>query len=178
MEEQLAVDLGVSRNPVREALRVLESEGLVEISPRRGASVTKVSQDEAREMVEVRAALEGLCARLAARRCTPALKTEMEKVLVRGERAAAAGDPGALAKIHLLVLSLVARAGHNRHLRAIVQSLREKTDWLNAASLAWRAKLSWQENAAILRAIADGDEELAADLAARHVIQVSIDRVP
>jgi DNA-binding GntR family transcriptional regulator len=178
VEEQLAAELGVSRNPIREALRVLESEGLVEISPRRGASVTKVSQDEAREMIEVRAALEGLCARLAARRCTPALKSDMEKVLAGGERAAAANDFAELAKIHVQVHALVARAGHNRHLSAFVQSLREKTDWLNKSSLTWRAKLSWREHAAILRAIADGDEELASVLASRHVIQVSIDHVP
>ena len=92
IEEQLAADLGVSRNPVREALRVLESEGLVEINPRRGASVTNVSEEEAQEIVEVRAALEGFCARLAARRCSPGLKADIEKVLDRGERAAAAND--------------------------------------------------------------------------------------
>ena len=69
---------------------MLEGEGLVEISPRRGASVTSVSEEEAQEIVEVRAAMEGLCARLAARRCTPALKADIERILDRGERAAAA----------------------------------------------------------------------------------------
>jgi DNA-binding transcriptional regulator YhcF (GntR family) len=86
VEEQLAAELEVSRNPVREALRVLESEGLVEISPRRGASVTQLSEEEARELVEVRAALEGLCARLAARRCTPSMKAEILALLNNGEQ--------------------------------------------------------------------------------------------
>jgi DNA-binding GntR family transcriptional regulator len=175
VEEQLAADLGVSRNPVREALRVLESEGLVEISPRRGASVTNVSEEEAQEIVEVRAALEGLCARLAARRCSPALKADIEKVLDRGESAAAADDSPALARIHSQVHALMARAGHNRHLNVFVQSLRDKTDWLYASSVSWRAQQSWREHSAILRAIADGDEELAAVLASRHVIQVGTD---
>ena len=175
IEEQLAADLGVSRNPVREALRMLESEGLVEMSPRRGASVTHVSEEEAQEIVEVRAALEGLCARLAARRCTPALKADIEKVLERGERAAAAEDAPALARIHSQVHALMARAGHNRHLAGFVQSLREKTDWLYASSVSWRAQLSWREHAAILRAVSSGDEELAAVLASRHVIQVGTD---
>ena len=177
VEEQLAADLGVSRNPVREALRVLESEGLVEISPRRGASVTNVSEEEAQEIVEVRAAMEGLCARLAARRCTPALKADIEKLLDRGERAAAADDTPALEKIHSQVHALTARAGHNRHLAAFVQSLRDKTDWLYASSVTWRAQQSWREHAAILRAVAGGDEELAAVLASRHVIQVGTDYV-
>jgi len=177
IEEQLAADLGVSRNPVREALRVLESEGLVEISPRRGASVTSVSEEEAREIVEVRAALEGLCARLAARRCSPALKAEIEQVLDCGERAAAAADTPELARIHSQVHDLMARASLNRHLTGFVQSLRDKTDWLYASSVSWRAQLSWREHAAILRAVADGDEDLAAVLASRHVIQVGSDFV-
>ncbi|MDR3673224.1 MAG: GntR family transcriptional regulator [Holophaga sp.] len=177
IEEQLAADLGVSRNPVREALRMLESEGLVEISPRRGASVTNLSEDEAQEIVEVRAALEGLCARLAARRCSPALKADIQKILDRGERAAAANDSPALAVIHSQVHALMAGAGHNRHLTGFVQSLRDKTDWLYTSSVTWRAQQSWREHAAILRAIADGDEELAAVLASRHVTQVGIDYV-
>ena len=175
IEEQVAADLGVSRNPVREALRMLEGEGLVEISPRRGASVTQVSEEEAQEIVEVRAALEGLCARLAARRCTPALEADIGKVLDRGERAAAEGDFPALAKLHAQAHALMARAGHNRHLTAFVQSLRDKTDWLYASSVSWRAQQSWREHAAILRAVADRDEELAAILASRHVIQVGTD---
>jgi DNA-binding GntR family transcriptional regulator len=177
VEEQLAAEMGVSRNPVREALRVLETEGLVEMSPRHGASVTRVSEQEAREIVEVRAALEGLCARLATRRCTPALKAEINSVLARGDRAAATatGDSEELAKVHALVHELIARAGHNRQLSAFVQSLREKTDWLYASSLTWRAKLSWKEHASVLRAIADGDEELAAVLASRHVVHVGHD---
>jgi DNA-binding GntR family transcriptional regulator len=177
VEEQLAAELGVSRNPVREALRVLEAEGLIDISPRHGASVTELSREEAREIVEVRAALEGFCARLATRRCTPIVKSEIRSLLARGERAAASGDFAELGGIHAQVHEIVARAGHNRHLGAFLQSLREKTAWLYTSSLTWRAKLSWQEHAAVLRAIAEGDEELAALLASRHVTQVGIDYV-
>ena len=175
VEEQLAAELQVSRNPVREALRVLESEGLVEINPRHGASVTKISRDEAREMVEVRAALEGLCARLAARRCTPMLKAKIEELLARGDKAAAINDAAELAKIHSQVHTLMARAGDNRHLGVFVQSLREKTDWLCTSSRTWRAEQSWQEHAGILRAVTAGDEELASVLASRHVARVGQD---
>ena len=68
IEDRLADELGVSRNPVREAIRVLESEGLVEVTARRGASVFSMTDEEARETIEVRALLEGQNARLAARR--------------------------------------------------------------------------------------------------------------
>jgi DNA-binding GntR family transcriptional regulator len=175
VEERLAAELGVSRNPVREALRVLETEGLVDFSPRQGAFVTEFSGEQAREIVEVRAALEGLCARLATRRCTPAVKVEIDALLARGDQASASDDSEELGRVHAQVHQVVARAGHNRHLSAFVQSLREKTEWLHASSLTWRAKLSWQEHAAVLRAIASGDEELAAFIASRHVAQVGND---
>src|SRR5579872_7579774 len=68
VEERIADELGVSRNPVREAIRALASEGLVEVAARRGASVAVMSEQEARETIEVRALLEGQNARLAARR--------------------------------------------------------------------------------------------------------------
>src|SRR6202045_5255261 len=65
VEGRLADELGVSRNPVREAIRVLASEGLVDVAARRGASVAVMSDQEARETIEVRALLEGENARLA-----------------------------------------------------------------------------------------------------------------
>ena len=68
-------------------------------------------------------------------------------------------------------------AGTTGNLAVFVQSLRDKTDWLYAPSVSRRARQSWREHAAILRAIADGDEELAAVLANRHVIQVGTDYV-
>jgi len=177
VEEQLAARLGVSRNPVREALRVLETEGLVDFNPRQGAFVTELSTEEAREIVEVRAALEGLCARLATRRCAPAVKAEIEALLKRGDQAVARDDFAELGELHTQVNEIIARAGHNRHLSGFVQSLREKTEWHYTSSLTWRAKLSWQEHAAVLRAIASGDEELAAVLASRHVSQVGSDSI-
>ncbi|MCD6673088.1 MAG: GntR family transcriptional regulator [Burkholderiaceae bacterium] len=172
VEEQLANELGVSRYPVGEALRALQAEGLVEISPRRGAAVAKVSQEEANEIVELRASLEGLCARLATRRCGPDDRTEIADLLSRGERASAADDSEALAGLHAEVHALMARIGRNRHLNEFIQSLRDKTVWLYSTSLGWRARQSWAEHAAILAAVASGDEDLAAILSSRHVLNV------
>ncbi len=174
VEEQLANELGVSRYPVGEALRALQTEGLVEISPRRGASVTKVSEEEAREIIELRASLEGLCARLATRRCTADDRVEIADLLSRGNVASAADDTAVLAGLHTEVHALMARIGHNRHLNEFIQSLRDKTVWLYSTSLSWRARESWSEHAAILAAVAGGDEDLAAILASRHVINVGI----
>src|SRR6185436_6574606 len=81
IEDRLSEELGVSRIPVREALRVLAGEGLVDVQPRRGASVADISPDVARDLVEVRATLEGLNARLAARHHDPAIVEELRQVL-------------------------------------------------------------------------------------------------
>lgn len=70
-EEELAARFGVSRTPVREALQQLAAAGLIEIRPRRGATVAVATPEKLYEMFEVMAELEALCARMAARRLTP-----------------------------------------------------------------------------------------------------------
>src|ERR1700748_3471202 len=81
VEDRLAVRLGVSRNPVREAIRVLAAEGFVEVTPRRGAAVARVSPGEAEELFDVRVAREGLSARLSARKATPDTADRLRAVL-------------------------------------------------------------------------------------------------
>src|SRR5690606_32571575 len=78
VEGRLSEELGVSRMPVREALRELAAEGIVTIEPRRGASVTIFSDEQKRELVEVRATLEALNAKLAAKRHDPRQIAKLE----------------------------------------------------------------------------------------------------
>jgi DNA-binding GntR family transcriptional regulator len=174
VEDRLAADYGVSRNPVREALRSLQGEGLVEVAPRRGAVVARLSDEEAREIIELRAALEGLSARLACRRSTPALKATIAEILERGDRAAAANDTDELRRINAQFHRLLAESGRNRYLADVMRGLRDRTYWLAASTQSWRARKSWQEHAAILRAVAAADEDEAAILAARHVANAGL----
>ena len=81
--EAIAAELGISRMPVREAIRQLDAEGYVTIRPNRGAVVTSRSRDEVVELFEIRAALEGLALRLAAARATPDLLEDLELDLRR-----------------------------------------------------------------------------------------------
>ena len=83
MEMQLAEELGVSRTPVREAIRKLELEGLVIMIPRRGAYVADLSIKDVAETFEIRLALEALAASLAAERITPEECEEMDRLLER-----------------------------------------------------------------------------------------------
>jgi DNA-binding GntR family transcriptional regulator len=175
VEERLAEGLGVSRNPVREAIRALASEGLVEVTARRGASVLRLTEQEARETIEVRALLEGHNARLAARRRDREIIRRIEKVLNRGTRAVAAGRFDQLMELNQEFHRELYAAGRNTVLGDIVQKLRERTAMLFAPMDPSRQTRSWQDHAAILRAIIDGDERAAASLAAEHVMRAGSD---
>lgn len=83
VEEALAATFGVSRNPVREALRVLAAEGLVEVLPRRGATVSLLTAEEAQELFDLRLAVEGVAARIAARKRNPDGLRRLEEVLAQ-----------------------------------------------------------------------------------------------
>lgn len=174
VEDRLAEDMGVSRVPIREALRVLATEGLVEIAPRRGATVRALSRDAAREMIEVRATLEGLNARLAARRHPPETAAGLESVLETGNRAAAKGDAAKLHALNARFHDLLADAGGNAVLGEIMRTLRMRTTPFFATMSRKRAKETWEEHAAIVRAVIGGDEALAELLATRHVTNAGL----
>jgi DNA-binding GntR family transcriptional regulator len=170
VEGKIADVLGVSRIPVREALRLLAAEGLVEITPRRGAAVATLSRDMAREMVEVRATLEGLNARLAARHRDPLILKGIEEVLATGSGAAQEGELDQLVALNASFHDLLARAGNNSILGDLMRSLRDRTSLVfNKLDIA-TARQTWEEHTAILQAVASGDEDLAALLATRHVM--------
>lgn len=169
VEDRLSEELGVSRVPIREALRALAAEGLVEVQPRRGASVAEVSPEVARDLVEVRATLEGLNARLAARHRDPAIVAELRTVLESGNQAAGSGDVDDLVRLNGAFHDKLAQAGGNTILWDMMRTLRERTSLVFAANTSGRARQDWDEHSRILASVIDGDEELAAMLATRHV---------
>ena len=169
IEDRLSEELGVSRIPIREALRVLAGEGLVAVQPRRGASVAEISPEVARDLVEVRATLEGLNARLAARHHDPAIVQELKRVLKDGNRAARSKKVDDLVRLNGEFHDKLAEAGGNSILFDIMRTLRERTNLVFAANSVRRAEQDWDEHSKILAAVIDGDEDLAAMLATRHV---------
>ncbi|HXQ67509.1 MAG TPA: GntR family transcriptional regulator [Alphaproteobacteria bacterium] len=171
VEDRLAEDFKVSRNPVREAIRALAAEGLVAVTPRRGATVAGFSTAETREMIEVRATLEAMNARLAARRRDPGMIATLMNCLNEGQQRAGEGDPAELVRLNAHFHDLLAAAGHNRILGDLMRKLRERTNLVFAPRSANGAAQTWEEHRAILEAVIVGDEELAALLASRHVLQ-------
>ena len=169
IEDRLSAELGVSRVPVREALRELSMEGLVRLEPNRGATVTEVTPELVAELVEVRTLLEALNARLAARRHDPRIAALLQDTLQRGNAAAQSGTAEELARLNAEFHERLAEASRNSVLSDIMRSLRERTSLAFSINGRSRAREDWREHAAILAAVIEGDEEIAALLAARHV---------
>jgi DNA-binding GntR family transcriptional regulator len=169
VEESLSGELGVSRVPVREALLALSAQGLVHIEPRRGATVAAVTPKIVAELVEVRALLEGLNARLAAQRHDPEIVAELRDTLRRGNAAAQSATREELANLNAEFHERLAEASRNSVLSDVMRGLRERTSLAFAINGRTRAREDWAEHAGILAAVIAGDGELAALLANRHV---------
>jgi DNA-binding GntR family transcriptional regulator len=172
VEDRLAKTFGVSRNPVREAIRLLASEGLITIVPRHGAIVAALTAEEIRETVEVRATLEGLNARLAARHRAPDILPRLREILDAGMTAARTERVEELAALNIQFHEALARAGGNRVLGDLLRTLRERTTQFFVSTAPGHVAKTWAAHAEILNAVMAGDEELACLLAQRHVTNI------
>ena len=170
-EVALARSFGVSRGPLREALGRLASEGLVTITPRRGAIVTELTRDEFIDAYQVREALETLAIRLAVPRLGESelarLRALHEEMVEHAKRGAVNAFFAANAGFHEL---LVASSG-NQKLQEMYRLLMNQMGRYLARSLALRGSLEKSniEHAAILEAVEAGDVERAARLLADHI---------
>lgn len=168
-EVALAEMFNVSRNPIREALRILQAEGIVEINPRKGARVPLLSNEEISEIIELRAELEGMSAKYAAKRCSDEMRESLQGLLDKGNKAYSGNNIKSLQAINNQFHTLLAEAGKNRFLADFMRSLHERTQWLFANKTDNRVQVTWEEHADILNAILSSDAELSSALAIRHV---------
>lgn len=168
-EDQIAQELEVSRNPVREALQALAGDGFVELEPRRGARVATVSAKRAEELFEVRESLEGLVARLAARRRTPAQLTELQSLVAAGLGAADRGEFEALPDLNTRFHAVLSASADNSLLAAELGRLSHVIEWVYSKRIVERSAGSWTEHETIVDAIAAGDEVLAFERACGHI---------
>ncbi|TPW15490.1 MAG: GntR family transcriptional regulator [Acidimicrobiaceae bacterium] len=170
-EDQIATDLEVSRNPVREALQALAAEGFVELEPRRGARVAVVSAGRANELFEMREALEGLVARLAAQRRTEEQLAELRSVVAAGLDAAARHEHDRLPALNTRFHHCLSAAAGNSMLSDSIDHLSHIIEWVYSRSVAGRSAQSWAEHHGIVEAIGHGDPEHAHSLACAHISQ-------
>lgn len=170
-ELRLAGRFGCSRTPLREAFQALAASGLVELIPRRGAFVRHPGLEEMVEMFEVMAELEALCGRLAARRITPALLSELWTTVTACEAAVAAEDHDRYyaenERFHLLLY----RASGNAFLEAEAARLHRRLKPFRRLQLRVRGRMgqSLAEHRAVMEALANGQAEVAADALRDHV---------
>ncbi|ADL06841.1 GntR family transcriptional regulator [Thermosediminibacter oceani] len=174
MEVQLAEEMGVSRTPVREAIRKLELEGLVVMIPRRGAYVSGLSLKDAADVFEVRQSLEGLAAALAAERITDEELESLERILVEISEAAEKDDVDTVIKKDSEFHQILFKATRNDRLVQIINNLKEQIDRFRLQSFTNRARVRslLEEHKKIVEAISDRNVELAKKLAEEHIERV------
>lgn len=174
MEIQLADEMGVSRTPVREAIRKLELEGLVVMVPRKGAYVAGVSMKDIHEVYEVRSALEMLAVTLAAERITDEELNALEQQVLRESEEEAKKDGSDLDNIIYIDSSfhdIIYQAARNQRLVQFVNILQEQLQRFRAASLArpGRSKTALDEHKQIVEALSERNGALASKLAQEHI---------
>jgi GntR family transcriptional regulator, trigonelline degradation regulator len=169
IERELVELTGVSRTSVREALRELAAEGLVTAIPNKGTVVTSVSAEEARQLYEVRSALEALAGRLFVERAGPAHRKALARSLDKIDRLVAREAPILAAKDAFY--DVLFEGGGNAALRAVVGGLHARVSVLRSLSLSvpGRTAHSLEELHAIVDAVLAGDADAAAAACSRHV---------
>jgi DNA-binding GntR family transcriptional regulator len=167
-EADLAERLGVSRTPVREALRRLESDGLVQLAPPRGFVVTQLTYRRVMELYAMREELAGVAARFAAEQASPMeIQTLQELVAQQG----AAGDATEAARLNERLREAMISAAHNEFLTRASNSLNDALELLGATtySIPGRIESGWKENKKVVEAIARRDSAVAEEAARLHV---------
>jgi DNA-binding GntR family transcriptional regulator len=174
-QDALADELGVSRIPIREALRQLEAEGLVTFSPHRGAIVSSLSLEEIEEVFELRASLEPDLLRRALPRLTTYQLDEADDVLDRYAEALRSGDVARWGELNWQFHSSLYAPASRPVTRAILQRLHQQSDRYLRMQLALthgetRAN---DEHRAIAAAVRSGDTKLACQLMRDHILGAS-----
>jgi DNA-binding GntR family transcriptional regulator len=170
-EERLAEAFGVSRNPVREAIRVLEAEGFLIAQPRRGAVVATLSAHDVRDLFDVRLALEPLAARLAAERDGPAAAEALREIMVAAGAAAREHQLDRVSELNTRFHATICAHAGNVLLRSMAETMHARLQWVYRQSAADRASHSWAEHEDLLLAIQAADGEKAATVATDHVLK-------
>ena len=171
MEVKLAEKMGVSRTPVREAIRMLELEGLVDMLPRKGAHVAELSVKDIMDVLEVRASMDSLAAKLAAERITDEEIKELKQIQVQFVSYADKDNLQGTIKKDVEFHELIYRASRNDRLLQIANNLREQVQRFRVIYLKDYSspRNLIKEHEDICSAISERDLDLAQRYAQTHI---------
>jgi len=173
-ETEIAASYGVSRTPLREAIRDLAAMGLVETRPHRSAIVTRPSPEHLRQMFHVMAELEALCASLAAASMTLSERRNLETIHEGLAQILKENDPSHYHVLNEKFHAAIYAGSHNAYLVEITLATRRRLSPFRRAQFLTTGRLakSYKEHDAILVAILQGNRELAADTMRSHILTV------
>lgn len=170
-DREIAEELGMSRTPVREALRLLEHEGLLMSSPRRGWQVRPLGLEDIREIFDVKIVLESAMARWAAACPDQEKRRALQECLARMKEATAQKDTQAWVRADIDLHNVIFEMAGNRRAARIIQQLNEQW-WrvrIGLVSMEGRMERSLHEHEAIVASILAGDEEAAERQMREHL---------
>lgn len=171
-EIKISDEFGVSRTPVREALKQLELEGLILMIPNKGAKVLNISTNDIKDIYEIRSLIEGMAARLAAEKITDVELQKMEETLDLEEfyimKNNVEGTTGEDSSFHQILYA----SCHSRYLEHILKDFHRYCQIARCQSLSskGRSSKSLEEHRAIFDALKEHDREKAESCATKHVI--------
>ncbi|MCD7873744.1 MAG: GntR family transcriptional regulator [Acidaminococcaceae bacterium] len=171
MEIQLANEIGVSRTPVREAIRKLELEGFVVMIPRRGTYVADISIKDINEVYEIRTSLDVLAARLAAERINDDELETLQRLLVEIGQHIEENNMEKIVEVDIAFHDVLYQASRNERLRNIINNLREQITVIRGCSMMYPGRLAYtmEEHRALVDSIAARDVERAQNAARIHL---------
>jgi len=168
VETELARQLGVSRQPVREALHRLEAEGWVDLRPNQGAFVHVPTDEEVDQLLDVRELLEVETARLAAAAATDGHVARLRLICHEGEAAVEAGDTGRFVAVNSEFHAELARVAGNGVLAELAEIVGRRVRWYYWQVAPVRGHESCAEHRDLVEAIEAGDTERASAIARKH----------
>ncbi|MDH6486025.1 DNA-binding GntR family transcriptional regulator [Streptomyces sp. SAI-127] len=171
VESELAGHLGVSRQPVREALQRLNTEGWVDLRPAQGAFVHEPTDEEADQLLTVRTLLEAEAARLAAANAGSAGIAVLEELCAQGESAVAADDVDAAVALNARLHATIMELAGNAVLAELAGQVDRRVRWYYTPIARQRGQQSWIEHRELIAAIADRDEQRATAVMRQHTEQ-------
>ncbi|WP_370409595.1 GntR family transcriptional regulator [Streptomyces fradiae] len=167
VERDVAEDFGVSRVPVREAIRILIGEGFLQAVSQRRIVVREMTRQDVENLFDMREALEVLAVRRASERRTAAELDTLARLLVEARAATDTGRPEQLSRANTAFHAHIVRISRNELLTTTLESLEGRLRWL-FQQVDDPGPL-WEEHRLLYEAIGAGDADAAADLALRHV---------